>query len=236
MKIAPKNWRDFQHYKDRNPPWIRLHKGLLDNYEFQCLPVASRALAPMLWLLASDHIDGIIDADVKRLAFRLRMDAAELSQALKPLIDAGFFELAEGASGVLAECLPTAVPETEALQRTETEAETEAGSKPRASRSAPFPKPDDVSDQVWSDWCQLRKAKRATVSATVVNEARAEAAKAFMTFERFLAVWCARGSQGLQADWIKPHERGSPAIRTNDTNAEAKRLLGITDGEVFDAQ
>lgn len=108
--------------------------------------------------------------------------------------------------------------------------------KPRASRSATLPKPDDVSDQVWSDWCQLRKAKRATVSATVVNEARAEAAKAFMTFERFLSVWCARGSQGLQADWIKPHERGSPAIRTSDTNAEAKRLLGITDGEVFDAE
>ena len=236
MKIAPKNWRDFQHYKDRNPPWIRLHKGLLDNYEFQCLPVASRALAPMLWLLASDHIDGIIDADVKRLAFRLRMDAAELSQALKPLIDAGFFEVVESASGALAGCLQPAVPETEALQRTEAEAETEAGSKPRASRSAPLSRPDDVSPQVWADWCQLRKAKKATVSETVLKEARAESIKAGLTLERYLTIWCARGSQGLQADWLKPHERASPQRQTPaDANAEAKRLLGFTDDEVIDA-
>lgn len=114
VKIIPKNWRDFQHYKDRNPPWIRLHKGLLDNYEFQCLPVASRALAPMLWLLASDSIDGTIDAEPKKLSFRLRMDLAEVRDALKPLIDNGFFERADTASAVLAECLQAAVPEAEA--------------------------------------------------------------------------------------------------------------------------
>lgn len=114
MRLIPKNWRDFQHYKDRNPPWIRLHKGLLDNYEFQCLPVASRALAPMLWLLASDHMEGVIDADPKKLAFRLRMNADEVVSALQPLIDNGFFEVQHDASDVLAECLRDAVPETEA--------------------------------------------------------------------------------------------------------------------------
>lgn len=108
--------------------------------------------------------------------------------------------------------------------------------KPRAPRSATLPKPDDVSDQVWSDWCQLRKAKKATVSETVVKEARAEAIKAGLTFERFLTIWCARGSQGLQADWLKPHERASPHRQTPaDANAEAKRLLGFTDDEVIDA-
>lgn len=61
MKLVPKNWTSFQHYKDRAPPWIRLHRGLLDDYEFQCLPVASRALAPMLWLLASAETSGEFD-------------------------------------------------------------------------------------------------------------------------------------------------------------------------------
>ena len=50
-RIRPKNWHSFQHYKDRDPTWIKLHKKLLDDYEFQSLPLASRALAPMLWLL-----------------------------------------------------------------------------------------------------------------------------------------------------------------------------------------
>jgi len=27
--LRVKNWGKFQHYKDRNPPWIKLHRGLL---------------------------------------------------------------------------------------------------------------------------------------------------------------------------------------------------------------
>lgn len=107
--------------------------------------------------------------------------------------------------------------------------------KPRASRSAPPPKPDDVSDQVWSDWCALRKAKRANVSATVLSEARVEAGKAGVSLERFLTVWCARGSQGLEASWLKPHERGKPSVSIDDVNEEARRLLGFSSQGVIDA-
>lgn len=220
MNIVPKNWRDFQHYKDRNPPWIRLHKSLLDNYDFQCLPVASRALAPMLWLLASDCVDGQIDADPKRLAFRLRTTEREVIDALKPLIDNGFFVADQVAINVLAECLRDAVPEAEALQSQRTEAEAEKKTS-RAPRSATTSRPDDVSEQVWSDWSQLRKAKRATVTATVIVEARTEAAKAGLTLERFLTIWCARGSQGLQADWLKPNER-APQQASKHTGFDSK--------------
>lgn len=48
-----KSWGDFQHYKDRNPPWIKLHNHLLDNYEFECLPDASKAHLLCIWMLAS---------------------------------------------------------------------------------------------------------------------------------------------------------------------------------------
>lgn len=102
---------------------------------------------------------------------------------------------------------------------------------PRAPRSAALSRPDDVSPQVWADWCQLRKAKKATVSETVLNEARAESAKAGVSLERFLTIWCARGSQGLQADWLKLSERAPPPTlqpgQVSDSTAEAARLLGI---------
>lgn len=78
-------------------------------------------------------------------------------------------------------------------------------------RSPAVGKPDGVTDQTWTDWLQLRKAKKAPVSETVLAGALAEAQKAGLTLERFLQVWCTRGSQGLQADWLKPHERGVPA-------------------------
>lgn len=138
MKIVAKNWSSFQHYKDRSPPWVRLHRALLDDYEFHCLPVASRALAPMLWLLASEYKDpsaGIVDADPKRLSFRLRMSEQDVALALKPLIDAGFFIADADASGLLAQCLRDAVPETE----TETETEEKEREKTTDAPADLFP-------------------------------------------------------------------------------------------------
>lgn len=96
---------------------------------------------------------------------------------------------------------------------------------PLAGASPPLPKstgspaiecPEGVAPQVWSDWLALRKAKRAPVTATVVDGARAEAIKADMPLDAFLRVWCSRGSQGLQADWLRPEERQSvrpPPVR-----------------------
>jgi hypothetical protein len=118
MMIMPKNWAVFQHYKDRCPPWIKLHRDLLNNREFMRLPLASKALAPLLWLLASESKTGEFDASVEELCFRLHMTEAEVIAGLKPLIDKGFFT---GASNVLADCNRLAIPETE----TETKRETE---------------------------------------------------------------------------------------------------------------
>lgn len=101
--IKPRNWSNFQHYKDRAPAWIKLHKAILDDFEFHCLPLASRALAPMLWLLASESSEGEIECNWKKLAFRLRADAQEIESAVKSLIDGGFFELVQDASEPLAE-------------------------------------------------------------------------------------------------------------------------------------
>lgn len=75
----------------------------------------------------------------------------------------------------------------------------------RALRATPQ-KPDAVNEQTWADWVALRKAKKAPVTYTVVNQATKEAAKAGIALEEFFQIWCARGSQGLQADWIKPNE------------------------------
>ena len=76
-------------------------------------------------------------------------------------------------------------------------------------------KPDVVDEQTWADWLALRKAKKAPVTDTVIDNAKREASKAGMTLEDFLRLWCARGSQGLQAEWIKPSERARPRIVTN---------------------
>lgn len=95
MSLTPKNWKDFQHYKDRSPSWIKLHKGLLTDFAFNRLPLASRALAPMLWLLASEYDGGCITASTEEIAFRLHVSEAELLDALSPLVGSGFFIASE---------------------------------------------------------------------------------------------------------------------------------------------
>lgn len=110
MRLIPKNWKAFQHYNDRCPPWIKLHRDLLNDRAFMSLPVASKALAPLMWLLASESKDGAFDASTEELAFRLRLSVDEIEAGLKPLINSGFFL---DASTMLAPCLQVATPETE---------------------------------------------------------------------------------------------------------------------------
>lgn len=103
MIITPKNWHEFQHYKNRCPPWIKLHRTILDNYEFHMLPDASKALAMCLWLLASEGENGEIDADYEKLAFRFRTTAKKIEESLKPLINNGFFNVLHDDSDMLAD-------------------------------------------------------------------------------------------------------------------------------------
>ena len=86
--------------------------------------------------------------------------------------------------------------------------------------------PPDVDKQIWDDWKQLRKAKKAPVTETVLDGARKESIKANMSLNDFLAVWCSRGSQGLQAEWLKPEEKN--LSKTGQMNQRV--ISGLTRG------
>ena len=208
MFLQPKNWAVFQHYKDRCPPWIKLHRDLLNNREFIRLPLASKALAPMLWLLASESKDGIFNASVDELVFRLRITEKEYGDGIKPLIDNGFFII---ASGVLADRYQVAIPETE--RETETKTET----KKTKTIAPPF----GVTESVWQDWLQLRKAKKAAVTQTAVDGIEREARKAGVSLQVALETCCARGWTGFKAEWMA--EKVAPSQRAAANMAELTR-------------
>jgi len=195
MKLIPKNWKEFQHYKDRCPPWIKLHRDLLNNREFMSLPLASKALAPLLWLLASEEKDGCFQADSEELVFRLRIASKDIESGLKPLIDKGFFII---ASGVLADCQQDAIPERE----TETETE-KSSSKPKNSTSTPkVAVPENVPASLWVDFLAVRKAKNAALTETALEGIKREAAKAGKTLPEALTICCERGWAGFSAKWL----------------------------------
>jgi hypothetical protein len=145
MSLTPKNWGTFQHYKDRSPAWIKLHRGLLDDYTFHRLPLASKALAPLLWLLASEYDNGAITADFDEIAFRFRMSLDDLQKAIKPLIDAAFFL----ASEPLADCKRDACLEKEEEREKEKEKEKEEKTDSRSVAKATQPREPDLFEKFW---------------------------------------------------------------------------------------
>ena len=193
--IRPKNWDDFQHYKNRRPIWIKLHRTLLDDFDFHGLPLASRALAPMLWLLAGDYEQANIPLDYAMLGFRFRMSSKEAEQAIKPLIDKGFFNLYGDASDLLAECLPR-----EEKRREETEGENKP-TKPSAGLSASDLVSMGVDEQVAIDFLSIRRAKKSPLTTTALNGIEKEAEKAGVTLSTALATCAIRGWQSFKAEW-----------------------------------
>lgn len=95
MKLTAKNWDQFQHYKNRQPPWIKLHRNVINSFSWTRLQTASKALAPCLWMLASESMDGTIIAEVKELAWRFGMTETEVSDGIDGLVKADFFALTD---------------------------------------------------------------------------------------------------------------------------------------------
>jgi len=48
-----RNWGEFQHYKDREPKWIKIYRSLLVDYDFEQLTDAEFGALVKIWLLAS---------------------------------------------------------------------------------------------------------------------------------------------------------------------------------------
>jgi hypothetical protein len=88
-----------QHYKDRSPPWIKLHADVLDDYAFVRLHDASKAHLMLLWVLAS-KLENKIPYDPEFIAQRLGCTDPIDIQAL---VDKGFISVGQDASTPLAE-------------------------------------------------------------------------------------------------------------------------------------
>jgi len=124
-----KNWEKFQHYSERNPPWIKLYNNLLDSYEFSQLSDASKGHLVAIWLLAS-RSKNKLPWDEKWLATKI---SASSKINLTQLLQFGFIEEIQAlpstesdASNTLANCEQNACLETE----TEREGEKTLSGKP----------------------------------------------------------------------------------------------------------
>ena len=110
-----KNWKQFQHYTRRNPPWIRLYRTLLDDREWFALDGDAGKMLIMCWLVASDD-DGNLPSAAD-LAFRFRMTEKQVNAALSKLSH----WLEHDASTTLADCSHDATPEQSRAEQSRAE-------------------------------------------------------------------------------------------------------------------
>jgi hypothetical protein len=98
-----RNFERFQHYKDRNPPWIRLYGGLWRDRAFFRLPDAVKAHLIGLFALAA-RLDNRIPDDPEWIAHEL---CASEPIDLGALLTSGFLVPEHPASGTTAVCKPS---------------------------------------------------------------------------------------------------------------------------------
>jgi hypothetical protein len=222
MLLKPKDWRVFQHYKDRSPPWIKFHRDILTNRDFMCLPLASKALAPLLWLLASEHKDTVFDASFEELKFRLFISLDEYNQAMKPLIEKGFFVVVDG---MLAECLQDASAERETERETEEEKETKKREKVQRGTRLPAdwqPSDEDIA------YCQKERPDLQWQRVA----------------ENFRDYWLAQaGTKATKLNWAlvwKTWVRNEKGARAFESTRDAERrkvieqVMGVKNEQIID--
>lgn len=119
--LAVKGFDRFQHYRDRNPPWIKLHGTILTDLAFLEMPEVAQGQLVKLWVLAS-QLGHPLPNNPKLLAGKIGTTG---KFHLATIIAAGFLiPCNEIASAPLAELEHSARPSVRArTQRGEIELE-----------------------------------------------------------------------------------------------------------------
>lgn len=93
-------WREYQHYSDRSPPWIKLHRDLLSSRTWVSSSTESRVLAVASMMLAS-CTDNKIPLDA--VYFR-RVAYLDFDPDFGQLLDLAFLEIVDENGELLADC------------------------------------------------------------------------------------------------------------------------------------
>lgn len=83
------NWDEFQHYKDRQPKWIKLHLSLMGSDAWLDLSPSDRCLLIGIWMCIGRYGNGAVRGDERWLKSQLNLKKGSLQR----LNDAGFIRI-----------------------------------------------------------------------------------------------------------------------------------------------
>ena len=77
------------------------------------------------------------------------------------------------------------------------DADADAVSGRESARGKVASKPDDVTDEVWQEWLDMRRRQKSSTSVLVLTQTRKKAESAGMTMDEALTHWVAQGYKGF---------------------------------------
>lgn len=178
-----RNWHRFQHYRHRNPPWVKLHNQILNSTDWIGWSDATRLTALCCLIVASMN-GGCVPNDTVMIKKLCRMN---WRVDLQPLVKSGF--LSENASTVLADASrPPLQSRDRDRDRVEKKVSVEV-----ARKRAPQPK----GTRLALDWApsidDLAFADKVLGTERTTEEA-----------EKFKDYWIARNDNGaIKRDWSR---------------------------------
>ena len=224
-----RNWRKFQHFKDRRPPWVKLYRDVLDDLEWHRLDGDSAKTLVMLWLLASEGDDGELPA-VDEIAFRLRISEKQVQTTVEKLRK--WVEQTDSAPPDITAISPRY---QDGSPETETETETEGETETEARRRAVFSKPT-VSDV--SGYCRERSNAvdpdafvdfYESVGWRVGNKPMKDWKAAVRTWEKRHEK---PNGASRKPVFEQPHERRARELREYAARAEGRESVGEASGNL----
>ena len=101
VRYRIKNWRQYQHYKGRRPPWIKVHKDILTSDDWVCVQDASKLLffVSMMAAQLDKAGDGSFNGNPDYLKKICCLDSPV---DMQPLVASGFLVIEDDASNTLA--------------------------------------------------------------------------------------------------------------------------------------
>lgn len=213
------------------------------------LPLAEKAVLLCLCDHAND--DGECWPSMARVARRSSMSERTAQRAIKGLRDKGIlsWDDAPGRSHKFSiDPRRIVTPDNLSPPTNKTKPPTQCHPtpdtvSPKPSRTIKEPsknnrvvKPESVTAEVWQDFLQVRKAKKAPLTPTAFKNIEEQASKAGWSLQDALTECAARGWAGFNASWVKEQNRenrNSTDSRDGVAKALDRRLgLGETAGEV----
>jgi len=106
LRIA--NYRRYQHYRERRPPWVKQYRDFWTDYDLSIQKSATRLLALFLISYASEFKNELIPCNFFEISRRASLSKYHVEFGVEALNDAGFLEIV--ASTALAPCKQNARP------------------------------------------------------------------------------------------------------------------------------